>query len=286
MELTRYQDIERFYARAESFLVEHEAEHNLILGLTTGLIHDGLHLGDPPYLATVEDDGGRVIAVALRTPPHNLILSLAPPNALHLITSGAHDLYPNLPGVLGPKDASRSFAEIWKQISHQPYRLGISQRIYQLETVTPVSGVPGEFKLATLADRSLLIEWFAAFDAEALGLRRGQHVEQMVDTSFGSSTRGIALWHDGQPVSMAGYSGPTPNGIRVGRVYTPPHLRSQGYASACVAALSQHLLDSGRRYCFLFTDLSNPTSNHIYQTIGYHPVADVDEYVLLESAPQ
>ncbi|NLT43149.1 MAG: GNAT family N-acetyltransferase, partial [Anaerolineae bacterium] len=41
-----------------------------------------------------------------------------------------------------------------------------------------------------------------------------------------------------------------------------------------VAALSQMLLDRGRRFCFLYTDLANPTSNHIYQEIGYHPVAD------------
>ena len=34
----------------------------------------------------------------------------------------------------------------------------------------------------------------------------------------------------------------------------------------------------GRRFCFLFTDLANPTSNKIYQAIGYEPVCDVDQY--------
>jgi predicted GNAT family acetyltransferase len=38
------------------------------------------------------------------------------------------------------------------------------------------------------------------------------------------------------------------------------------------------MLAEGRRFCFLFTDLGNPTSNHIYQEIGYRPVADVDVY--------
>jgi uncharacterized protein len=61
-------------------------------------------------------------------------------------------------------------------------------------------------------------------------------------------------------------------------VYTPPELRGRGYASACVAALTQQLLDSGRRFVFLFTDLANPTSNSIYQTVGYRPVSDVDQY--------
>jgi predicted GNAT family acetyltransferase len=78
---------------------------------------------------------------------------------------------------------------------------------------------------------------------------------------------------------MAGSTGPTPHGIRIGAVYTPPEYRQRGYASACVAYLSQMMLDSGRKFCFLFTDLSNPTSNHIYQQIGYEPVCDVDNYV-------
>jgi predicted GNAT family acetyltransferase len=70
---------------------------------------------------------------------------------------------------------------------------------------------------------------------------------------------------------------PTPNGIRIGPVYTPPGLRRRGYASAATAAASQTELDNGRRYIFLFTDLSNPTSNKIYQQIGYEPVIDIDQ---------
>lgn len=90
---------------------------------------------------------------------------------------------------------------------------------------------------------------------------------------------GMYVWDvAGMVVAMAGHSGPTPHGMRVGPVYTPQDLRGRGYASALVAALSQMLLDGGRQFCFLFTDLANPTSNHIYQTIGYEPVTDVDNY--------
>jgi predicted GNAT family acetyltransferase len=77
---------------------------------------------------------------------------------------------------------------------------------------------------------------------------------------------------------MAGYTGSTPNGIRVTAVYTPPERRNRGYASACVAALSQMRLEGGRRFCFLFTDLANPTPNRIYQQIGYRAVCDMDEF--------
>ncbi|HJW22008.1 MAG TPA: GNAT family N-acetyltransferase, partial [Candidatus Limnocylindrales bacterium] len=72
--------------------------------------------------------------------------------------------------------------------------------------------------------------------------------------------------------------GLTPNGIRVGPVYTPPELRGRGYASNLVAGVSQLQLDAGRTFVFLFTDLANPTANKIYQEIGYEPVNDVDEY--------
>jgi predicted GNAT family acetyltransferase len=89
----------------------------------------------------------------------------------------------------------------------------------------------------------------------------------------------MRFWVDnGKRVSMAGYGGVTPNGIRIGPVYTPPEFRKRGYASALTAALSQEMLDQGRKFVTLYTDLSNPTSNHIYQTIGYKPVHDVDEY--------
>jgi len=103
------------------------------------------------------------------------------------------------------------------------------------------------------------------------------------DTAEATATQwisggGLWLWVDDGPVAMAGAVGRTPNGIRVGAVYTPPDRRRQGYASSLVAALSQAQLDAGRRFCFLYTDLANPTSNHIYGAIGYEPVCDVDEY--------
>ena len=83
---------------------------------------------------------------------------------------------------------------------------------------------------------------------------------------------GIALWEDGgEPVSLAGFGSPTPNGIRIGPVYTPPQLRGRGYASALTAHVSQAQLDAGRAFCFLYTDLANPTSNKIYVDIGYFP---------------
>ena len=92
--------------------------------------------------------------------------------------------------------------------------------------------------------------------------------------------RDLFLWEvAGQPVSMAAKTRRTTHGITVSWVYTPSEHRRRGYASACVAALSEQLLDAGWEFCTLFTDLANPISNSIYQKIGYRPVADFDEWI-------
>jgi hypothetical protein len=90
----------------------------------------------------------------------------------------------------------------------------------------------------------------------------------------------VFVWDDGRPVSMAAWAGRTGRGVRVNFVYTPPEYRRRGFASACVADLTQHLLAEGHAFCCLFTDLANPTSNSIYQKIGYRPVCDVSDFIL------
>jgi GNAT superfamily N-acetyltransferase len=214
------------------------------------------------------------------TPPYGPVLSLGfVPESLRLLAEDLHELYPTLPGVLGPVDAARSFAETWKDLSRQPCRRKRADRVHRLESVIPVTGVPGRLRWATEADRDLLTEWFMAFGEEALGEDPDpQAAGRSVDAYLTTEGMGLYLWDNERPVSMAGRSRPTPNGATVNYVYTPPEHRKKGYASACVAALSQLLLDEGYRYCFLFTDLANSTSNHIYKAIGYEPVCDVDEY--------
>jgi hypothetical protein len=131
-------------------------------------------------------------------------------------------------------------------------------------------------------DRALLAAWIEAFRREALPDDESRaDVNRKVDRWLHERDRTAWLWEvDGRAVSFAGSGSPTPNGIRIGPVYTPPEDRRHGYASALVAAASQELLDQGRRFCFLFTDLANPTSNHVYKAIGYEPVTDVDQYRL------
>jgi predicted GNAT family acetyltransferase len=278
-EVRRFDHAQEFLAQAGAYLGAREAEHNLLLGLAGVLTARPNLYGSTPYFAAVQRDGA-VVAAALRTPPHNLVLSeVAEPAAIDALANDAAEAFGELPGVVGPKEASRRFAELWSQATARPAERAMAERIFRAETVRVPRGVPGSMRRATAADRSLLVEWFTAFQEEAMGGRTFRPAEDAADDYLARGDDGGAfLWDEGEPVSLAGCGSPTPNGIRVGPVYTPPARRGRGYASALTAQLTSLLLSSGRRFCFLFTDLANPTSNRIYQRIGYEPVSDVDEY--------
>ena len=286
MQLARLTDIDEFAAQVEPYLLAHEATHCLMLGLLSTLPRGPMPADQIPYMALVEDEGAVVLA-AMCTPPFNVVLSLIAPEyaadpaeALRLIAGDLWSRYRDgLPGVHAPTPLSRLFAERWQQQMGIAGHLAMRERIYELETVIPVSGVSGGYRRPTEADHELLTRWLEAFAAEALGPQGHLDAVEWVDRYFATPTRGGYLWEDGGvAVSFAAYGNPTAHGIRIGPVYTPPEHRGRGYASACVATVSQHLLESGRGFCYLFTDLSNPTSNAIYQKIGYNPVNDVDVY--------
>jgi GNAT superfamily N-acetyltransferase len=159
---------------------------------------------------------------------------------------------------------------------------------YELTQVTlPEIKPPGKMRFAENSDEELLVDWTMRFiidckmpEAHSKTLR--EDVQKNVTRALASQTR--VLWEvDGKPVAMAGSGRKASFGSSVGSVYTPPNLRGHGYASQLVAEFSQHLLDTGAPRCLLFTDAANPTSNKIYQRMGYHRCCD---FLLIKNVPQ
>ena len=129
-------------------------------------------------------------------------------------------------------------------------------------------------------DREQVIAWALAFADEVLPEEtdRERHVRLIDARLRATGDAGLWLWEDGGgPVSLSGYGGSTPNGIRIGPVYTPPEHRGRGYATSLVTQQSHWLLGARRSFCFLYTDLDNPTSNALYRRIGYRMVAEARE---------
>ena len=276
MNFVQFESARDFQARAWPLLLEHEAENNLMLGVVGALARQkpgtASAYSAPPLLGTVEQ-GDRVVAAVMMTPPHKLVLTRSP-LVVECVVGRLRELGVDLPGVLGPKETADLFAVTWARASGLRAVSAKSMRIYQLDRVTPAPAVPGRMEEATPADLSLVVAWVEQFNAAVH--EQARNVEGVMRNRI--AQREIFLWKAPPPVAMAGFAGPTPNGIRVSHVYTPPEHRRKGYATALVAALSQRLLDSGRKFCFLFTDLANPTSNSIYQKIGYRPVRDFQAY--------
>ncbi len=276
MELRHFAEVGDFLDAAGDFLVVREAEHNLILGVCSNLRETPEAYGSP-YMAVVAD-GARVVAAALQTPPFRLILSeIDDPAAIGMLADDVVDR--DLPGVMGPVEEVRAFVEERAARGGPPGHLHSSERIFRLRAVLPPRPVGGHSRVAGPGDRELVVAWVEAFMREALGDVDPAQVAADTDRWLAGRGRKIHLWENGDLVSLCGVGGPTPNGIRIGPVYTPPVLRGRGYASALVATVSQAALDEGRRFCFLFTDQANPTANRIYQAIGYEPVRDTDSYV-------
>ncbi|MEW6492276.1 MAG: GNAT family N-acetyltransferase [Cyanobacteriota bacterium] len=274
MKLKRGNEVSQDYERVRRFLLEHEAYHGLMLGLLDAILNSPERFKQP-YIAVVEEDD-TVLAVALQTPPRKLLLSRVERlNAIALIAQDLHSIQAQVPGVMGTTAAAQIFAQNWHALTGQSYREGTRERYFQLETVQPITHVTGHLQQATLSERELLINWCRAFMAEVAD--EPASPDDVVDRYLRGGS--LYLWQDNTPVSMANFYGATPNGVRINLVYTPPEYRRKGYATACVAALSQALLERGYKYCFLSTDLANPTSNHIYQVIGYQPLSDeIQEY--------
>ena len=279
MEVVRLDDAAAFLAEAEPLLLADEARHNLILGIA-GTIRDAPDLYPLRSLWLVRE-GDEAVAAALRTPPYNLILA-RPRSSPALAALAEAVAAEEIPGVVGTEPEIHEFAELWSQHNGVPGRVNMRQGVYALDQVELVPNVPGSARVATDDDRELALRWWIAFGEEVLheGGPGRERAETSVDHKLSSPTGGLLLWEDGgEPVSLAGWGGPTPNGIRIGPVYTPPALRGRGYATAVTAELSQRQLDGGRTFCFLYTDLANPTSNAIYERIGYRRVAEAAEVV-------
>ena len=280
MNVHRVLDAADFLARVQGFLEEDEATNNLPLGLLRRLAQQTERpaKGPLPFFALAEHRG-HVQWVMLMTPPHNLIVygrgahmdTAADESVSFLLREGV-----SLPGVTGPREIAARFASTWRQKTGGTATVQTDLMIYRLDQVKPIAFSPGRLIPATEADRDLVADWLLAFSEvtpETMDHREAQdRAEKGIEASR------VYLWHDGSPVSMAWRARPTRNGIVINGVYTPPANRRRGYATACVAALSQLLLDEGFKFCSLFADLANPTSNSIYQKMGYRPIRACTAY--------
>ena len=285
MQIRSYDSARDFLDRAQSYLAQEESVNGLMLGIAIRLeMEFDVDLEqEKPYLLVAEQDGA-LMGTAVMTPPHKLVI-YSHLNPAHEFTTAMgsylHKHEIPVPGVLGPEHVSNMFASTYHAITEKLFQPGMRQGVYELRSVNEITAVSGNFRIAKAEDVGVITKFVQGFSndlhdepvdtPDALS-----HAQQLIKHGM------LYVWEDGEVVSMAASVRPTPNGMSVNLVYTPPEQRRKGYATALVAALSQHLLNEGCQFTTLFTDLANSTSNHIYQEIGYNKVAEFTEYAFLD----
>jgi predicted GNAT family acetyltransferase len=275
LRLTVHDDAVDFLATAEAFLRQSEAENSMIATPAARMISAPNADDAGIYLATVTDTDN-VVAAALHGNSGGVMLSAAPEPAVALIARdlAARGRHPQ--GMVGPLAQCEAFAREWRARTGLAHKLCFHLRHFELDQspspyIFPMAA-RGRLRLPEPAEHAQVVDWQLAFISE-LGLpdelpRARRNVAQRIERGW------IRVWDDDEVVAFCGYSEGAAATARIAPVYTLPSRRGRGYASAMVTELARELFGAGKRALFLTTDVANPTSNGIYQRMGFRPVAD------------
>lgn len=135
--------------------------------------------------------------------------------------------------------------------------------------------------MAKAEDLDTAFDFLAAFHQECLPYDPFDPKKVRASVLQKIERQTVFFWMvDGRPVASAHTSRPTKNGISIGAVYTEPAARAKGYASNLMANLTKLQLSSGKTFCVLYTDATNPTSNKVYESIGYRFLAESEQIAI------
>lgn len=270
------------YDRAMDYLMRNETVHNLPIGLLTLSIQNPDVYEDFRF-ALVLDANDAMVGFAMQTLPFPIV-TMSQFTDLDAVEPLATELaaLDGMMGAGGVLDVMAHFGPAFQAITGRKFRMAMPQWIYRVDELIMPTGIPGHMRDVTPDDRDLLIEWWMGFQTDALHIppnRTG--AEKAVERIYNPNepARAAKIWEvDGVAVSVCASGGDSPNGARVGPVYTPPDQRRKGYAAAITAAFTQWLMtERERQFVILYTDADNPTSNGVYQRIGYYQVAQAAE---------
>jgi RimJ/RimL family protein N-acetyltransferase len=261
-----------FMSAADRYLHSDPVRNTVPLTVLETLRQRGLsaYADSAPVFGWHETRPGEADGAFLQTPPFPMLVADLPPGSsvgLVKLIAGRKPAGANL----SDSDAA-DFEAAWSAVTGGSTTIALRMRLFQLETLAPPGPLPaGAARVADASDLELLVAWNKDFVAEALGNDEDSARTVRDKLSYG----GITLWEDGgRPVSMASITRQVAGVGRVGSVYTPREYRRRGYGGAVTAAMSRRALDRGATAVVLYTDLANPTSNALYQRIGYRPVCD------------
>lgn len=282
MNCTIFKSVSEFLASNEESLLKAESEHNLILGLADRL-NRGLGGSEDAVLLSVmrnSEPVGQAIQIGNTRP---LAISRMDSTSARALVEFLIEQNIPLKGVTGPIESSQAFADSWQELTRRTPTLVMHLGVYELERVS--FPVPDERSLIPIdaVSSDVSLKYIRGFTRDCFPNEEDPDRLAVDMENQQRKNETLFFWKgaaDVQPVSMASNSRETRNGAAISLVYTPPEFRGMGHASRIVAALSDRCLKSGKKFCNLFTDLLNPTSNSIYQKIGYRQIGESKHFKL------
>lgn len=270
MEARVHLDTAEFRDTAWPLLAADPVTHTVILTATEKPL--------PGALLITLHDNGNLIGAAIQTGAYPMVVTAVPVHAAEFAARTVHDHMPDLPAVSGTHEEAKAFASAWSALTGTSVTQTMATRLFKLGELRPPQ-VEGAVREATEDDLPLIIEWFGEFVTETLPPPASHApVVTLAKAALEPGSFCVFWENNGNPVAVAAGRGSVTGMTRIAPVYTPPGQRGHGYASAVTAAATQIALDRGSDKVLIFTDLANPTTNHIYPAIGYEPIGDSAEY--------
>ncbi|MFG2052988.1 GNAT family N-acetyltransferase [Micromonospora sp. NPDC048930] len=290
-----------FYRDPGEFLAaagDHLAADPVVSTVVTTIAHrlssrqaDGIALPDRDWWLVVRDAGGSVVGAGMRAAPfapYPPFLLPMPDEAAVALAAALHERGEEVRAVNGALPAAERCAAELARLGGGRVQVGQHTRLHELGELVPPAPAPGRLQVATEDDLELVTDWFGAFMGDAdeqAGRPRGASAHEVPDRAeLLLRLRAGRLWfwvdEAGQRVHLTGANPPSFGVARVGPVYTPPAQRGRGWASNAVAEVSRLIRAEGARVC-LYTDQANPTSNKIYAALGFRPVVDMANLVIV-----
>lgn len=266
MEVECLDSAARFLDATVSLRAAHPLQTNVMGSAALG-VASGARQYDQCFWWVVRD-GASVVGMGMRTAPFDLTVSPMGADAAWALGVAVAGRDRSARGVFGPAEAVESVLAGARHAGDtRPTTFGRRDVVYEVETLV-MPRVDGQWRLATKADASLVVAWMRLFHQDI-----GDGIVDVAGTMARIADRSMYLWEvDGTPVSMAGHATPVECAgttvARVGPVFTPAEQRNHGYAAAVSAVVSERLLATGARV-MLHADAANPTSNGVYQRLGY-----------------
>lgn len=278
MKVNIYKDLKHFYDDHINILIKEEWINNLIIkNISYGLenTYDGWIFGNLLNNKTID------IIFLHRRPWKLLIYSLNNENLdnkLKFLSEEINKVDNNLNGVNTEKEIAQKFSKFYCELSNKKFEEKMKLRILVLTKVK--SGELNKniiFRKAELKDKIILKKYIYDMIYETFATKKEENeIESIFHKAL--KTGFYIIENNGKIVSQAAVNANLINGKSLGYVYTPKEERNKGYCYNLMYRLCEDLLKNNEnKFICLYTDDTNPISNHIYEKVGFERKMDCIE---------